>query len=93
MFERTPQETSLVFDDHYVSQLSGRITHLRELIMVMVDQDKDTRRQSELLFTLLRQLRTAKMLRLHGLVRGEPQVEQADDAAVLAGTTHRQLSA
>jgi hypothetical protein len=93
MFERTPQETSLEFDDRYVSQLAERISHLRELIIVMVDQDKDTRRQSELLFMLLGQLKTAKMLRMHGLVRGGPQLEQADDAAILAGTSRSQLNA
>jgi len=93
MFERTPQETSLESDDHYVSQLSERITYLRELIIVMVAQDNDTRRQSELLFTLLRQLRTARLLRMHGLAGGEQQLDQADDAAVLPGASQNQLNA
>jgi len=93
MFERTPQETSLESDDHHVSQLSARITYLRELIVVMVDQDKDTRRQSELLFTLLRQLRTVRQLRMHGLASGEQQFDQADDGADLPGTSPSRLGA
>lgn len=63
MSAATPQESMPVADDGQISALSEQITHLRELIVVMVDLDRDTRRQSELLLGLLRQLKAAKLAR------------------------------
>jgi hypothetical protein len=63
MFEVRPQESGLNADDRSLSQLSEQIGCLRELIVVMVDQGRDTRRQSELLFEMLRALRAAKLAR------------------------------
>ena len=62
MLESTPQEGSSGGDDHHVSLLSEQITLLRELIVVMVAQDRDTRHQSEKLFVMLRELRAAKLI-------------------------------
>lgn len=56
-----PQQGSPDENDRYLSQLSGQITWLRELIVVMVGQERDTRRQSELLFEMLRALKAAKL--------------------------------
>jgi hypothetical protein len=63
MSARTLQESMPVVDDGQISALSEQITHLRELIVAMVDLDRDTRRQSELLFRLLREFRAAKLAR------------------------------
>ena len=81
MFEGRPQESLLNADDRYLSQLSGQITWLRELIVVMVEQDRDTRRQSELLFEMLRTLRAAKL----GRTRSRP--EPAQEARTAAATS------
>lgn len=61
MLEGTPQEGSSGKDDSHVALLSEQITLLRELIIVMVAQDRDTRHQSEKLFVMLREFRDAKL--------------------------------
>ncbi len=63
MVAGTPQGSALAVDDGQIGELSERITHLRELIIVMVDLNRDTRRQSELLFRLLREFRAGKLAR------------------------------
>lgn len=83
MFESAQQESTFDVDDRYVSQLAMQISHLRDLIVVMVDQDRDTRRQSELLFAMLRELQTAKLMRAHGARAADAQADHAR-AAVAA---------
>ena len=73
-------------NDRYLSQLSGQITWLRELIVIMVGQDRDTRRQSELLFEMLRALKAAKLA--HALHRPMP----AQDVAALAVASRREAA-
>ena len=60
MFERTPQQNSSIEDDQYVKLLSRSITSLRELIVLMVEHDRETRRLSELLCIMLRQYKAAR---------------------------------
>lgn len=83
----TPQESMPVADDGQIGALSEQITHLRELIVVMVDLDRDTRRQSELLLGLLRELRAAK------LARCAAQDMQEQDVASLPGASCAQCDA
>ena len=83
----TPQESMPVADDGQIGALSEQITHLRELIVAMVDLDRDTRRQSELLLGLLRELKAAK------LARCAAQDMQAQDVASLPGASCAQCDA
>lgn len=76
MLERTPQQSSSDDDDYHVNLLSEQITLLRELIVVMVAQDRDTRHQSEKLFVMLRDFRAAKLMCALQLKNHEPQADQ-----------------
>lgn len=87
MFAGTPRESLPVADDGHISALSEQITHLRELIIAMVDLDRDTRRQSELLFGLLREFKAAK------LARCPAQDMLARDIAFLPGASCAQCDA
>lgn len=86
MVDAMPRQGSPNENDRYLSQLSGQITWLRELIVVMVGQDRDTRRQSELLFEMLRALKAAKLART--LHRPMP----AKDVATLAVASRREAA-
>jgi glutaredoxin 2 len=90
MFKSAQQESPFEVDDRYVSQLAAQISHLRELIVVMVDQNKDTRRQSELLFAMLRELKAAKLMRALG---ARPADAQADHARAAVAACRARLDA
>jgi glutaredoxin 2 len=90
MFKSAQQESPFEVHDRYVSQLAAQISHLRELIVVMVDQNKDTRRQSELLFAMLRELKAAKLMRAHG---ARPADAQADHARAAVAACRARLDA
>lgn len=92
MCEGMPQEASDAGDGR-VRQLSERITHLRELIVVMVAQDRDTRRQSEKLFIMLRELRAAKLMSSLKDTSSSPQVEQGEPAQTVSARRPRQVNA
>nr|WP_314626128.1 hypothetical protein [uncultured Noviherbaspirillum sp.] len=92
MCEEMPQEASAA-DDSHVRQLSERITYLRELIVVMVAQERDTRRQSEKLFFMLRELRTAKLMRSGTDPDSTRQVEQGEPAQTVPASRPRQQNA
>jgi hypothetical protein len=63
MTDRAQDDMSLVFDKRYISELSERITTLRERIIIMVEEGQETRSQSELLFEMIRVLKATKALR------------------------------
>jgi hypothetical protein len=92
MCEGMPQEASDA-DDSHVRQLSERITHLRELIIVMVAQDRDTRRQSEKLFILLQELRAAKIMVAFRTAGSAPQADQGEPAQTVSSSNPRQHNA
>lgn len=72
MFESMPQEASHD-DDQHVRELSERNGRLRDLIIILVERDKDTRRHSEKLFGMLRELRAAKLVAAIREAGGAPQ--------------------
>ena len=93
MCEGTPLEASSDAEDFQVSQLSERITLLREQIVVMVAQDRDTRRQSEKLFVMLRELRAAKLMSALRSQDNAPQDEQGESVQSVSAANRRQQQA
>ena len=93
MCEGTPLEAPSDAEDFQVHQLSERITLLRELIVVMVAQDRDTRRQSEKLFVMLRQLRAAKLMSALRSPDDAPQDEQGEPVQSVSVANRRQQQA
>lgn len=93
MLESTPQEGSSGEDDSHVSLLSEQITLLRELIIVMVAQDRDTRHQSEKLFVMLREFRAAKLTCALRAKRPEQQADEGEASGPKCADGRTQLNA
>ena len=93
MHESTPQEDSSGDDDDQVNLLSEQITLLRELIVVMVAQDRDTRHQSEKLFVMLRELRATKLMCTLRVKNHESQADQHEPSTGVNADSRSQLNA
>jgi len=60
MMNEAQEEAYLILVDRYIVELEGRIQALRERILAMVAEGRDTKNQSELLFDMLKALEAVK---------------------------------
>jgi len=63
MTNRAEDEAYLVLIDRYIDMLKKRLDTLRELIITMVAEGRDTKTQSELLFAMLHTMKSLKAFR------------------------------
>jgi hypothetical protein len=69
MVNEAQEEAYLVLVDRYIVELEGRISALRERILTMVAEGRDTKNQSELLFDMLNALEAVKEYESQALSR------------------------
>ena len=69
MTNQAQEEAYLTLVDRYIVELEGRIKALRERILTMVAEGRETKNQSELLFDMLRALEAVKEVESWALAR------------------------
>ena len=69
MANQAQEEAYLTLVDRYIVELEGRINALRERIVTMVAEGRDTKNQSELLFDMLKALGAVKEVESRALAK------------------------
>jgi hypothetical protein len=69
MANQAQEEAYLTLVDRYIVELEGRINTLRERILTMVAEGRDTKNQSELLFDMLKALEAVKEVESQALAK------------------------